>query len=75
MSIAKPARRNTIRYAAEKLGYSVPTKRALIATGKLRVYGQGHATRVSDQAIGDCVALLEQEASAYRCSLVTGSAS
>ena len=58
---AKPPRRLTIKWAAEQLGYSVPFTRQLIADGKLRAYGAGHATRISEQAIRDCVALLEKE--------------
>jgi hypothetical protein len=62
----KAPRPGTIRWAAEKLCYSVPVTRGLIAAGKLRAYGTGHRTRISDQAIADCIALLESEAAAAR---------
>jgi excisionase family DNA binding protein len=58
---AKPPRRLTIKWAAEQLGYSVPFTRQLIAQGKLRAYGTGHATRISEEAVRHCVVLLEQE--------------
>jgi excisionase family DNA binding protein len=57
----KPPRKFTIAWAAAELGYSVPTVRKLIAAGKLRAYGTGHQTRVSEQAVRDCIAQLEQE--------------
>lgn len=63
---AKPSRPGTIRWAAERLNYCVPTTRGLIAAGKLRTYGTGHKTRITEQAIADCIALLERETVAAR---------
>jgi hypothetical protein len=62
----KAPRPGTIRWAADRLHYSVPVTRGLIAAGKLRAYGSGHKTRISDQAIADCIALLERETAAQR---------
>ena len=52
----------TLEYAGAKLGVSLPIIYKLIRNGKLRSYKigvKGH--RVSDQAIADCIALLEAE--------------
>jgi len=51
----------SLKYAAAKLGVSLPTVYHLIEAGKLRSYHIGRAHRVSDQAIADCVSLLERE--------------
>jgi excisionase family DNA binding protein len=48
-------------HAAAKIGCSLPKVYELIAAGKLRSYHIGRAHRVSEQAIADCIALLEQE--------------
>ena len=51
----------SLKYAAAKLGVSLPTGYHLIEAGKLRSYHICRAHRVSDQAIADCVSLLERE--------------
>src|SRR5215470_9278535 len=51
----------SLKAAAAKIGCSLPTLYDLIQTGKLRSYHIGRAHRVSDQAIADCIALLERE--------------
>jgi len=51
----------SLKYAAAKIGCSLPKVYELIAAGKLRSYHIGRAHRVSEQAIADCIALLEQE--------------
>lgn len=50
-----------IPHAARRLAVSIPTTYRLIAEGKLRSYKIGRAHRVSDLAIADCIALLEQQ--------------
>jgi excisionase family DNA binding protein len=55
----------SLKYAAAKLGCSLPTLYELMATGTLRSYHIGRAHRVSDQAISDCIALLEREESEH----------
>lgn len=59
-------RPNSIPGAARELGLSVPTVYRLIADGRLRSYRVGRAHRVADQAVRDCIALLEREAAARR---------
>lgn len=54
----------SLKYAASKLGCSLPTLYELISGGKLRSYHIGRAHRVGEQAIADCIALLEQESAA-----------
>ena len=61
MSKAKNLRPGSRAYAAAKLGCSLPTLYQLIAAGKLRSYHIGRAHRVSEQAILDCISLLERE--------------
>jgi excisionase family DNA binding protein len=51
----------SLKHAAAKIGCSVPTLYDLIEAGKLRSYHIGRAHRVSEQAIADCIALLERE--------------
>jgi excisionase family DNA binding protein len=51
----------SLKYAAAKIGCSLPKVYELITAGKLRSYHIGRAHRVSEQAIADCIALLEQE--------------
>ena len=60
---AKPG---SLKYAAAKIGCSLPTLYDLIATDKLRSYHIGRAHRVSEQAIADCIALLERESAQER---------
>jgi excisionase family DNA binding protein len=61
MSVAKTYKPRSLAYAATKIGCSPPTLYDLIAAGKLRSYHIGRAHRVSEQAIFDCIALLERE--------------
>ena len=55
---AKPG---SLKYAAAKIGVSLPTVYRLIEAGKLRSYHIGRAHRVSPESIADCLALLERE--------------
>jgi excisionase family DNA binding protein len=53
---------HTIAYACQKLGVSKPSIYDLIRAGKLRTYKVGdRGRRVSDEAISDCIRLLEAE--------------
>jgi excisionase family DNA binding protein len=53
---------HSVAYACEKLGVSKPTIYALMREGKLRSYLVGdRGRRFSDQAISDCIRLLEAE--------------
>lgn len=61
---AKPG---SLKHAAARIGCSLPTLYGLIAAGKLRSYRIGRAHRVSEQAILDCISLLERE-SAQGCA-------
>ena len=54
-------RPGSLKYAAAKIGCSLPTLYELIDDGKLRSYHIGRAHRICDQAIADCIALLERE--------------
>lgn len=59
---AKPIKQFTLAYAGARLGASLPTVYRLIRDGKLRTYKIGaKGRRISDQAIADCIALLEAE--------------
>jgi excisionase family DNA binding protein len=49
-----------------KIGCSLPTLYDLIQGGKLRSYHIGRAHRVSEQAVADCIALLERESTQER---------
>ena len=51
----------TVAYGCARLGISVPTFYDLVNSGKLRTYKIGRARRVSDEAISDCIKLLECE--------------
>ena len=64
-SAAKAA---SLRYAAAKIGVSLPTLYLLIAAGKLRTYHIGRAHRVSDEAIADCIARLEEDSAEARAT-------
>ena len=55
------AKVGSLKYAAMKIGCSLPTLYDLIQEGKLRSYHIGRAHRVSEQAVADCIALLERE--------------
>jgi excisionase family DNA binding protein len=54
-------RPGSLKYAAARIGVSLPILYALIKAGKLRSYHIGRAHRVSEQSIADCIALLESE--------------
>ena len=54
-------RPGSLKYAAARIGVSLPILYALIKAGKLRSYHIGRAHRVSEQSITDCIALLESE--------------
>lgn len=56
----------TLSHAAARLHCTLPTVYELIRAGKLRTYHLGRAHRVSDAAITDCIALLEQETAVAR---------
>jgi excisionase family DNA binding protein len=60
MNIALP-KPGTVDHAAHRLRLSVPTTYRLLKEGKLRAFKVGRATRITDQAIDDCIALLERE--------------
>jgi excisionase family DNA binding protein len=66
MSLQPPSKSGSLKHAAAKIGCSLPTLYELIAAGKLRSYHIGRAHRVSDEAISDCIALLERESSQPR---------
>ena len=51
----------SLRYAARTIGVSMPTLYRIISEGKLRSYHIGRAHRVSEDAIRDCIAALENE--------------
>jgi excisionase family DNA binding protein len=55
------ARTGSLRAAAARIGVSLPTLYKLIDSGKLRTYHVGRAHRASEEAVRDCIALLEQE--------------
>lgn len=55
-SSPRPASRE---YAAAKIGVSLPTLDKLIEEGKLRSYKVGKRRLISEEAITDCIALLE----------------
>jgi excisionase family DNA binding protein len=57
-SVKKP---QSVEYACDKIGISRATLYDLINSGKLRTYKVGRARRVSDEAITDCVKVLEAE--------------
>ena len=59
-------RLGSLKYAATKIGCSLPTLYDLIEAGKLRSYHIGRAHRVSEQAVADCIALLERESAQKR---------
>jgi len=60
------AKVGSLKYAALKISCSLPTLYDLIQGGKLRSYHIGRAHRVSEQAVADCIALLEQESAQER---------
>ncbi len=51
----------TVAYGCARLGISVPTFYDLVNSGKLRTYKIGRARRVSEDALNDCIKLLEAE--------------
>jgi excisionase family DNA binding protein len=54
-------RPGSLAFAAARIGVSLPTLYQLIEAKKLRSYHVGRAHRVSEEAIADCIALLERE--------------
>ncbi len=60
------AKVGSLKYAAMKIGCSLPTLYDLIQGGKLRSYHIGRAHRVSEHAVSDCIALLERESAQER---------
>jgi excisionase family DNA binding protein len=60
------AKIGSLKHAAMKIGCSLPTLYDLIQGGKLRSYHIGRAHRVSEQAVADCIALLERESAQER---------
>jgi excisionase family DNA binding protein len=58
---ARAPRLGSLAYAAAQIGISLPTLYKLIDGGKLRTFHVGRAHRVSQEAIMDCIALLESE--------------
>ena len=54
-------RPGSLKSAAEQLGVSLPTLYKLIELKKLRTYHIGRAHRVSEEAVRDCIARLEEE--------------
>ena len=61
-------RLGSLKYAATKIGCSLPKLYDLIEAGKLRSYHIGRAHRVSEQAVADCIALLERESAQERAA-------
>ena len=59
----------SLKHAAARLGCSVPMVYELIRLGKLRDYHIGRAHRVSDDALTDCIRLLETETAQSRSAL------
>ena len=73
-SRSKAPRAGSLRAAAALIGVSLPTLYELINAGKLRSYHIGRAHRVSEDAVRECIALLEQESRTNSGSGSTGSA-
>jgi excisionase family DNA binding protein len=48
-------------HAARRIGVSIPTVYRLIHEGHLRAFKIGRATRISDEAIADCIKVLERD--------------
>jgi excisionase family DNA binding protein len=61
-------RPGSLKFAAAKLSCSLPKVYDLIEAGKLRSYHIGRAHRVSEQAVTDCIALLEHESAQERAA-------
>jgi hypothetical protein len=57
----KTPRPNTLPWAGAKIGVTLPTIYALIRAKKLRSFKIRRAHRVDDQALRDCINLLEEE--------------
>jgi excisionase family DNA binding protein len=62
----RPPKPGSLKHAAATIGCSLPTLYQLIAAGKLRSYHIGRAHRVGEQAIAECIALLERESAEVR---------
>ncbi len=54
-------RAGSLRAAAALIGVSLPTLYVLINRGVLRTYHVGRAHRVSENAVRECIALLESK--------------
>ncbi len=68
MTSAPLPKPGSLKRAAAQVGVSIPTLYRLIAAEKLRSYHIGRAHRVTDEAIADCIALLEREARSTECA-------
>lgn len=60
-SKASAPKPGTIQHAAARIGVSIPTVYKLIHQGRLRTFKIGRARRVTEEAIGECVAALEAQ--------------
>lgn len=54
-------RPGSLRWAAAQIGVSLPTVYKLIRQGRLRAFKVGRGTRVSERAVADCIAVLEEQ--------------
>ena len=61
MSDSRTYRQRGCHYMGDRIWPTMPTLYRLISEGKLRSYHVGRAHRVSEDAVRDCVAALEQE--------------
>jgi len=57
----KEPKPGSLKFAAMRIGVSLPMVYRLIKAGKLRSYKVGRAHRVRPEAIDACLALLERE--------------
>ena len=57
----KAPKPGSLKWAAEKIGVTLPTLYQLMAEGKLRSFYVGRAHRISEAAILDCIETLEGE--------------
>lgn len=55
----KEIKPGSIQHAAQRLMVCVPAVYKLIEEGKLRAFKIGRSTRITDQAIDECIAALE----------------
>lgn len=59
---------NSVGRAAARLGLSRPSIYRLIAEGKLRSYCVGRGRRITDEAVDECIELLERETASRRAA-------